>query len=104
MNLDKLIDQWIGEEKNTPYKDNHTLGDEVVWTFEEGYNQALQDLKSRKQELIEGIDKYVDDKIVNIISDRIERYTEITEQASKKINQKRRDLCDNFVRDNLIGK
>ena len=58
-NLDKLIDQFIGEEKNTPYKDNHTLGDEVVWTFEDGYNQALQDLKSRKQELIEGIVEYM---------------------------------------------
>jgi hypothetical protein len=46
MNLENLIDQWIGEEK-------HILCDE----YEDGYNQALQDLKSRKQELVEGIEK-----------------------------------------------
>lgn len=53
MNLDTLIDQFIGEEKETlPYTD---LKNE----FPEGYNQALQDLKSRKQELVEGIRKQI---------------------------------------------
>ena len=51
MNLDKLIDQWIGEEKiPNPNGNSNTF-----LSYINGHNSALQDLKSRKQELIEGI-------------------------------------------------
>jgi hypothetical protein len=55
MNLDKLIDQYIGEEKvpNPKYEQV-----EISTIYLAGYNQALQDLKSRKQELIEGIESF----------------------------------------------
>lgn len=77
MNLDKLIDQWIGEEKHTPYKENHTLGDEVVWTFEDGYNQALQDLKSRKQELIESVKKILVEKVTKNYVKNLTAYPDV---------------------------
>lgn len=54
MNLDKLVDSWIGNEQM------HTLPSEYVTDgkpheteFDRGHNSKIQDLKSRKQELIE---------------------------------------------------
>lgn len=97
MNLEQIIDQFVGKDTKGTFDMNAIREAE-----ERGYNYAKAEIKSRKQELIEEIEKYVDWKIINMISDRIERYTEITEQAGKKINKKRRDICDKFVRDNLI--
>lgn len=73
MNLDKLIDQWIGEEKELwqpkpfPKGKEGILDNETAQialqnaremtnnTWNHAYNAKIQDLKSRKQELIEGI-------------------------------------------------
>lgn len=58
MNLDTLIDQWIVEERTENAQEDQSVCDEVYYEQLKniGYNQALQDLKSRKQELIEGIE------------------------------------------------
>ena len=54
-NLDKLIDQWIGEEKIP----NPNIDDPKIQALSIcnsiGYNAKIQDLKSRKQELIKCI-------------------------------------------------
>lgn len=50
MNLDKLIDQWIGEDFPT-----HSPRTGRIFRMAEVRNKVKQDLKSRKQELIEGI-------------------------------------------------
>ena len=63
MNLDTLIDQWIGKEKKYkhPLEDGCTIQCECFDCLNTYFtNQALQDLKSRKQELIEGIVKIAD--------------------------------------------
>jgi hypothetical protein len=60
MNLETLIDQWIGEEIK-----HESLEYNFEEDWEDGYNEKTQDLKSRKQELIEGIVveiKKLDDK------------------------------------------
>ena len=70
MNLEQIIDQFIGEEKNiTDLKKSIVKDfDVVIDAYQNfGYNQALQDLKSRKQELREGIVKLMNyDEITNI--------------------------------------
>lgn len=60
MNLDKLIDQFIGEWAKgiDPVEtkcDEDIMYNRLNENLVIGYNQALQDLKSRKQELVEGI-------------------------------------------------
>ena len=55
-NLNDLIDQWIGEEEKLPHPSD--TGNEDLWFENEEAlirNKLRQDLKSRKQELVEGI-------------------------------------------------
>jgi hypothetical protein len=56
MNLDKLIDQWIGNEQMHTLPSSYALDGKPHETeFDRGHNLKVQDLKSRKQELIEGL-------------------------------------------------
>jgi hypothetical protein len=64
MNLDKLIDKFIGEEKEdvkeVKYQNDFHLS---KLAFKQGYNAKTQDLKSRKQELVEGIKELWQERI-----------------------------------------
>jgi hypothetical protein len=51
--IQDLIQRVEGERKETPYKENHTIGDEVVWTFEDGKNSALDTIIKMLKEEIE---------------------------------------------------
>lgn len=62
MNLDKLIDQFIGEEAKKYKKQfQEEMTDECVIAL-----NVLQNLKSRKQELVEGICKMLEEEVTNL--------------------------------------
>lgn len=61
MNLDKLIDQFIGEDEKDFYPANQYLEDCAITR-----NQLRQDLKSRKQELTKRIVEVIYQKGVDI--------------------------------------
>jgi hypothetical protein len=54
MNLETLIDQWIGEDK---WETEKISPDLMTTNYLNGDRDCRQDLKSRKQELIEALEK-----------------------------------------------
>ena len=59
MNLEQIIDQFIGEEKQPSLEGTVFNPIDADPACVAGYNAKIQDLKSRKQELIEGIVEYM---------------------------------------------
>jgi hypothetical protein len=57
MNLNTLIDSWIGEEEKLAKELPNTLFELQAHYMKKGVNYKIQDLKSRKQELIEALEK-----------------------------------------------
>lgn len=85
-NLNTLIDQWIGEEKEIT---------NFNWPYASRQNEVIQDLKSRKQELVEGIGKLIVDELAERKWDIKTETGIITGLSMPKIRETIKELTSN---------
>lgn len=106
-NLEQIIDQWLGEEKEVKCNHTHIKTTQNVVSIcyncsrDGGYNQSFKDLKSRKKELVDGIvneiqslkhtstkDKYGYDPMDNPLFTKKRNENEIIDRIIKSLTGK----------------